>query len=57
MISDKNMFACRDILHRKKVITCGKAKYSKPKGARGKVGGATFCDIFKERLFAVFVGV
>ena len=26
-------------LHRKKVYTCGKAKYSKSKGARGKVGG------------------
>ncbi len=27
-------------LHRKKVYTCGKAKYSKSRGARGKVGGA-----------------
>ncbi len=28
-------------LHRKKVYTWGKAKYSKPRGARGEVGGAT----------------
>ncbi len=28
-------------LHRKKVYTCGKAKYSKPRRARGNVGGAT----------------
>ncbi len=28
-------------LHRKKVYTCGKAKYSKSRGARGKVGGAS----------------
>ncbi len=28
-------------LHQKKVHTCGKAKYSKPRGATGKVGGAT----------------
>ncbi len=27
-------------LHRKKVYTCGKAKYSKSRGARGKVGAA-----------------
>ncbi len=26
-------------LHQKKVYTCGKAKYSKSRGARGKVGG------------------